>query len=144
MKITTTRFGEVEVPDGEVYSFPEGLLGFQDVRSFVLMANPTGGPFRWLQATEIPSLAFVVSDPTLYFKDYQVGIRKEEMDAIELADIGQGVVMVIMTVPKDVTEITANLQGPVILNPGKKLGKQIVLADPKYQTRHRLFPEKKD
>ena len=62
---------------------------------------------------------------------------------IGLDELGKGVVMVIMTVPKDVMEITANLQGPVILNPDKRKGKQVVLADPKYETRQRLFPEKK-
>jgi flagellar assembly factor FliW len=142
MKIQTTRFGEVEVPEKEVYAFPDGLLGFADIRSFVLLQNPRGGPFHWLQATETPSLAFVVTDPTLFFKDYRVGIRKEDMEVVGLEDIGKGVVLVILTLSKDIRDVTANLQGPVILSRETRRGKQIVLADPAYTTRHRLFPDR--
>ena len=101
-------------------------------------------PFRWLQSAEIPTLAFVVTDPTLFFKEYRVGIRAEEMQAVGLDDLAKGVVLVILTVPQDLKQITANLQGPVVLNPATHKGKQIVLADPNYSTRHRLFPEEQE
>ena len=139
MKIPTTRFGELDMPDEEIYSFPEGLLGFADVRKFILLQNPKGGPIHWLQAAEVPSLAFVVADPTLFFSDYRVGVRAEEMSSIHLDDLANGVVRVILTVPKDPKEITANLQGPLILNPQKRLGRQIVVTDAKLSTREKIF-----
>lgn len=141
MKIPTTRFGEIDVPEGEVYTFPEGLLGFSEARSFVLLENPAGGPFRWLQSGESSSLAFVVLDPLLFFPDYRVGIRAEDLAALGLDDPSHGVVVVILTVPRELKQTTANLQGPVVLNPAGRRGRQLVLSDPAYTTRHRLFPE---
>lgn len=138
MKITTTRFGEIDVPEAQIYAFPEGILGFADIRGYAVFA-PKAGPFQWLQSTEVPSLAFVVTDPALFFPDYRVQVRPEDLSAIQLADLGGGVVLVILTVPKNPAEITANLLGPLVFNAKSKLARQVVLADPKYSTKHRLF-----
>ncbi|MBI2898722.1 MAG: flagellar assembly protein FliW [Planctomycetes bacterium] len=139
MKISTTRFGEIEVAEGQVYAFPEGILGFADLKRYAVFA-PKAGPFQWLQSAEMPSLAFVVTDPSMFFPDYRVQVRPEDLAAIRLSDTAQGVVLVILTVPRDPKEITANLVGPLVFNAAEKLARQMVLADPKYATKHRLFP----
>lgn len=139
MKITTTRFGEIEIAEPQVYAFPEGILGFGDLRTFAIYA-PKPGPFQWLQSAELPSVAFVVTDPILFFPDYRVPIRAEESAAIELADASGGVVLVILTVPQNAAEITANLLGPLIFNPKAKKARQVVLSDSGYTTKQRLFP----
>lgn len=138
MKLSTTRFGEIEVADGQVYSFPEGILGFADLRTYAIFA-PKAGPFQWLQSAEVPSLAFVVTDPLLFFPDYRAQVRPEELGSIQLAAPTEGVVLVILTVPKNAAEITANLVGPLIFNAKAKLARQVVLTDPRYSTKHRLF-----
>ncbi len=142
MKIQTTRFGEIEVPESEVYAFPEGLLGFGDVHSFVILEQPGGGPLRWLQAVEVPALAFVVADPTLFFHDYRVGVRAEDLASIQLADLAKGVVLVILSFKTEAATATANLQGPLIFNPEARQARQLVLSDPKYTTRHPIFAAK--
>ncbi len=141
MKVQTTRFGEVEIPDGEVYCFPEGLLGFGQVKVYFILQNPKGGPFSWLQAVDPGSLAFVVCDPGMFLQDYQMKVRKEDLASLELDDVKNGFAMVILTVPKDPVNITANLVGPLVFNPKKRLAKQIVLTDPGLSTRHRIFAE---
>lgn len=141
MKVQTTRFGEVEIPDGEVYCFPDGLLGFGAVKVYFILQNPKGGPFCWLQAVDPGSLAFVVCDPAMFLQGYQVKVRKEDLASIELEDVKDGFAMVILTVPKDPVNITANLVGPLVFNPKKRLAKQIVLTDPGLSTRHRLFAD---
>ncbi len=142
MKIQTTRFAEIEIPENEVYAFSEGLLGFGDVHSFVIIEQPGGGPLRWLQAVEVPGLAFVVADPTLFFHDYRVGVRAEDLASIRLADIAKGVVLVILSFKSEAATATANLQGPVIFNPEARQARQLVLSDPGYTTRHPIFAEK--
>lgn len=136
-----TRFGAVEVPPERRYRFPEGVLGFESIREFVLLDHPGGGPLQWLQAVGHPALAFVVADPVLFFPDYRVPIRREDLEAIGLEDPVQGRVLVILLVPDDPTLATANLQGPVVLNAAQRLGRQLVLPEGPYTTKHRLFPQ---
>ena len=140
MKIQTSRFGEVEVKEEQIYTFSSGILGFPDLHQFLIYA-PKPSPFQWLQSTEMGSLAFVVSDPSLFFPDYRVAVRPPELESIQLSDIKMGVVLVILTVGKGAKEITANLQGPLIFNSHAKLAKQMVLVDAGYTTRHPLVRE---
>jgi flagellar assembly factor FliW len=139
MKMRTTRFGEIDVPEDEVLVFPEGLLGFPALHRYLLLPNPKGGPFLWLQSLEDAGIAFVVVDPADFFPDYKVGVRPEDVEPIRLSDAAQGRVVVILTVPGDPREITANLQGPLVLNVKERLGRQVVLGDPGLTTRHKLM-----
>ncbi len=143
MKVKTTRFGEIEAAEGDIFLFPEGLLGFPDIRSYVLLENKKGGPFRWLQSTEIPSLAFVVCDPAIFFPEYRVKVRAEDLASLDLSDVAAGIVLVILTVPGDPKEITANLQGPLVFNREKRMARQLVLSEPGLTTRHNLFKDVK-
>jgi len=142
MKILTTRFGELEVNSEEVYYFPEGLLGFGSVKRYFTLANPSGGPFEWLQAVEPPNLAFVVCDPVTFKPDYQIKAKKEDLESIKLERVKDAIVRVILVIPKGYPErMTANLQGPIVFNVKARLAKQIVLPGDEYATRYRVFPE---
>lgn len=144
MKILTTRFGEIEVPENEIYYFPEGILGFSDVKQYFILDNPKGGPFKWLQAVKPPSLAFVICDPLIFKPDYKIKIKVEDVSSIKLDDSSKGIVLTILTVPKEPSEITANLLGPLIFNPQAKLAKQVVLGEAQYSTRFRIFQPKEE
>ncbi len=142
MKIQTTRFGELEVNSGEIYYFPEGLLGFGSVKRYFTLANPTGGPFEWLQAVEPPNLAFVVCDPITFNPDYRIKAKKEDLESIKLERIEDAIVRVILVIPRGHPErMTANLQGPIVFNAKSMLAKQLVLPGDEYTTRYRVFPE---
>lgn len=142
MKIQTTRFGELEVAGDDIYYFPEGLLGFGSVKRYFTLANPTGGPFEWLQAVEPPNLAFVVCDPQTFKHDYQIRAKKEDLESIKLKRIEDAIVRVILVIPKGYPErMTANLQGPIVFNVSARMAKQLVLPGDDYSTRHRVFPK---
>ncbi len=141
MKFQTTRFGEIEVPEGEVLEFPEGLVGLGDLRRFALVPHPKGGPVCWLQSLEEPGLAWVVADPVLFFPEYRVKVRSEDLEPVRLADVSSGRVLVILTVRPG--EVTANLQGPLVLNPQARLARQLVISEPGVTTRHSLPVEAK-
>ncbi len=136
MKIKTTRFGEIEVPEGEIVTFPEGLVGLPNLKTFAAVPHPGGGPFRWLQSLDEPSLAWIVTDPAIFFPDYKVKVRVENLTSIRLADVAGGVVLVILSASAATKEITANLQGPVVVNLEARLAKQLVLSEPGLSTRH--------
>ena len=139
MKIKTSRFGEIEVADDRLIDFPDGLLGFPNCRRFALLDNAQGGAFRWLQSMDEGAVAFVVADPWIFFSDYRVNARPEDLEPIRVANIEAAAVLVIMSIKRDAGEITANLQGPLIMNAEARLGRQIVLNDPGLTPRHKIL-----
>jgi len=42
-------------------------------------------------------------------------------------------------VPEDVRAMTANLQAPLILNPVKRIAKQVILTDERFPLRYPVF-----
>lgn len=137
MKLETTRFGDVEIEQDRVITFPSGLLGFSSYTTFVLLQPDEQGVFFWLQSVETPDLAFVVTDPAMWVADYRANIRKEQMEEMALEDIEAAQVFVIVNKRDDV--LSANLQGPLVVNVEKRLAMQLVLADKRWTTRHELL-----
>jgi flagellar assembly factor FliW len=133
ISVETTRFGTLRVEDAGFLTFPEGLPGFANRRRFVLVPHGEGTPFAWLQSAEQPNLAFLLMLPDAAFPDYAPPLPPDACSDAE--------VWVIVTVPAgDPRGMTANLLGPVILEPGAGRGRQIVLDGDRYTTRHPVFP----
>ena len=137
MNLETTRFGTVEIADDRVITFPTGLLGFSSYTSFVLLQPDEQGVFFWLQSTEAPDLAFVVTDPSLWIPDFQANIRKDQMEELGMAKLDDAQVLVIVN--KRDEALTANLQGPLVVNVEGRIGMQLVLADKRWNTRQELL-----
>jgi flagellar assembly factor FliW len=137
MNLETTRFGTVEIADDRVITFPTGLLGFSSYTSFVLLQPDEQGVFFWLQSTEAPDLAFVVTDPSLWVADFQANIRKDQMEELGMAKLEDAQVLVIVNKRDEV--LTANLQGPLVVNVDGRTGMQLVLAEKRWNTRHELL-----
>ena len=136
MNIETTRFGNVEVDDSRIVNFPSGLLGFSSYRQFVLLQPDDDGVFYWLQSVEAPDLAFVVTDPALWIADYKANIRREQMSELQMDAIDDAQVLVIVNKRDDV--LTANLQGPLVINVGNCVAMQLVLAEKRWTTRQEI------
>lgn len=136
MLIQTTRFGPVDIDDSRIIDFPAGLLGFSSYKKFALLQPDDNGVFFWLQSTESADLAFVVTDPALWIPDFQVNIRKEQMDELGLREVSEAQVLVIVN--KREHSLTANLQGPLVINSANRSAMQLVLAEKKWSTRHEL------
>jgi flagellar assembly factor FliW len=145
VEIETTRFGRVEIDKDLMLTLPEGILGFDSLKRYIILDHFDGeSPFKWLQSTEDPSLAFVITDPLLFVTDYKVKIPKEEVGSIGLTDADKALIVVIVNIKRDHSEITINLQGPVIINSEKKLAKQIVIRESGYSVRHVIFSRARD
>ncbi len=140
IKFQTLRFGEVCVPTERVIDFPRGLVGIPDASQFVFLHQEEAeGPFFWLQSVNDPALAFVVCEPQIFFPDYRVSLSSEEQDALRIEQEEDGLVCVILVVPEDPRQITANLQGPLVINTIERLGFQFVLASEEYSTKVPIF-----
>ena len=133
MQVNTSRFGTVEVDDDRVIEFPKGLLGFSKYSKFVLIQPADDSYFYWLQSIQTPELAFVVTDPSLFVKGYEVPLKEDQMNALGLESIGDAQVFVIVN--KRGKVLTGNLQGPLVIHTEKKIGEQLVLADKRFDTR---------
>jgi flagellar assembly factor FliW len=145
VEIETTRFGRVEIDKDLILTLPEGILGFDSLKRYIILDHfDKETPFKWLQSTEDPSLAFVITDPLLFVPDYKVKIPKEEVRAIGLTDAGKALIVVIVNIKRDHSEITINLQGPVVINPEKKLARQIIIRESEYSVRHVIFSHARD
>lgn len=137
MLINTTRFGDIELDEAKIITFKEGLLGFPQHRRYALVQTAPDPAFYWLQAVDDPALAFVVCDPRLFVPDYEVPIRKDDVDALGLVDLNDCQVLVIVN--KVNGDLTANLLGPLVIGGQAMTAKQLVLSDKRYGTRHRLL-----
>lgn len=136
MDVETTRFGVVDVDESRIINFPAGLLGFGAYKSYVLLQPDDHGAFLWLQSLEAPELAFVVTDPKLWVPDFQVPVRREQMEELALESLDDAQVFVIVN--KYGTALTANVQGPLVINAASRRGMQVVLADRRWTTRHEI------
>ena len=136
MNVQTTRFGVVDLDEQRIITFPGGLLGFASYKRFALLQPDDEGVFYWLQSLESPELAFVVTDPALWVRDYQAAIRREQMDELSLDSLDEAQVFVIVN--KYGRSLTANLQGPLVINLKNHQAMQLVLADKRWTTRHEV------
>ena len=136
MLVQTTRFGPVDVDESRLLEFPAGLLGFSRARRFALLQPDDRGVFFWLQSVESADVAFVVTDPCLWSQDYTVTLRREQSAEIGLPD-GMSPQLLVIVNRRD-HGITANMQGPLVINPVTRTGLQVVLADRRWTTRHEL------
>lgn len=136
MQVRTTRFGNVEIAEDRVITFPKGLLGFSEYRRYCLLEPAEDSAFFWLQSLDDPSLAFVVTDPSFFVPDYSVPIRAEQMGDLGLAKLEDAQVFVIVN--KVDQTLTGNLQGPLVINTASRSGEQFVLAEKRWTTRHPL------
>lgn len=139
MLIQTTRFGPIEVDESKIMTFREGLLGFPDYARYALIQTSEEPVFFWMQCVDEPGLAFVVCDPLVFVPDYQVPIRKDDVESLGMAELGESQVLAIVN--KVDGQLTANLLGPIVVATSTLRARQLVLSDKRYSTRHRLIPE---
>ncbi|MEP0848229.1 MAG: flagellar assembly protein FliW [Phycisphaerae bacterium] len=136
MLIESSRFGRVEIDEDRIIRFREGVLGFPGHRNFALIQTSPDPVFFWLQSVDDPALAFVVCDPLAFVPEYRVPVRADDVRALEMRDLADCQVLVIVN--KVDGELTANLLGPLVIGATSLLGRQFVLSERRYSTRHRL------
>lgn len=128
--IQSPYFGELSIAPENIYYFQDGLMGFEDLKEYVLISDEKIEPFKWLLAVEEPTLSFSVINPWLVCTDYKPGKRL----------IAENIsVFVIVTLKNKDNAITANLKAPVVFDNATKTGKQEILTADKYQTNFEII-----
>lgn len=140
MKIQSARFGELEVGEEQVFTFPHGIPGFPEERSFALIFHGEESSFSFLQSAREANLAFLLVDPFAFMPDYEFELKDEIAEEMNLSRDNLPLVLLIATVKGKVAEMTVNLLAPLVLNRTNCSGRQVILDKAGYSTCHKLFP----
>lgn len=140
LKIKTSRFGTIEIEESQIIHMPDGMIGFPEFKNYLLLEHKKDSPFWWWQSLESPTLAFVLTDPLLFKPDYEVQISAEDGELLHIKEIKEGLkTLVVVNISKDNPPvITANLLGPLVINVGKRLARQIIQFQSTYSHRFPL------
>lgn len=140
MLINTKYLGETTITKDQILTFPQGLLGFESHHEFVLLSIPDNDHFKFLQDINNTYISFLLINPWDFFDDYEINLPKEELLNIGIkSNENKPNIYNIVTLGKIFNESTGNLLAPIVLNLDSKKGKQFVLNDTNYTTKHKLF-----
>jgi flagellar assembly factor FliW len=143
VKVKTTRFGELEVNTNDIINLPEGILGFDQLKKYFVVDPGDSTLILWLQSVEDEKVAFPILEPKIFKPDYIAKLLPADLNGLELESLQTAKLYSILTIPSNVTEMSANLKAPIVINSLKKVGKQIVLQDSKLSVKHEMYKELK-
>ena len=141
-KVTTSRFGELEIEEKRVITFKDGIPAFEDEHEFTILPYDEESPYYFMQSLKTPGLAFLLTVPFLFFPEYTFEIDDVSEEELEITDREKVYCYALVTIPNySIRYMTANLLAPIILNTANMKAKQIVLDNTNYKTKERLFPD---
>ncbi|MBF0336445.1 MAG: flagellar assembly protein FliW [Nitrospirae bacterium] len=125
MRFNSSRFGELEVEDGKIISFPRGLAGFEGLTRYCLLF--TDKPVKWLQSVDDPEVAFTLVDPFVIYKDYTFTAVDEVEEFLQCNKIEQLLVLVAATIGEK--EMSVNFSSPIVINTSNMKAAQLMIVD---------------
>ncbi|MFB4167832.1 flagellar assembly protein FliW [Virgibacillus sp. JSM 102003] len=140
MKIETKYLGDTEITDSKIIQFSSGLPGFIDETKFVLLDLPDNTAFQILQSVDTPSIAFIVTNPYLFYQNYTIDLDDGIIANLQIENDKDVVVLVIVTVKDPFNTSTINLKAPIIINSQTKRGKQYILNMDDYPSKAAIAP----
>jgi flagellar assembly factor FliW len=139
--MNTLELLELEKPttqSNDVVLLPYGLLGFERVKNYSLLANAEEDPFLWLKMLEDARHAFLVLPPGLVVPNYSPDFEDEDVEFLELDDLADALILNIVTL-REAAPATVNLKGPIVINRQTWIGKQVVPKNAgQFSARHLL------
>lgn len=141
MKITTKIFGEIEIADEKIIHFPSGIIGFRELTDFALVHDEDKGigSIHWMQSVQEPAFAMPVMDPLLVRPDYNPEVDDELLKPLGDLDPEEMLVMVTVTVPSDLTKMSVNLKGPIVINAAEKKACQVIVEGEDYVVKFPIY-----
>ncbi len=144
MKLMTKYLGAVEVDPAKILQFPGALPGFPDEKEFIILDLPNNSVFQLLQSTKTEELAFVITNPYFFYKDYEIKLEDDLLNNLQIKEQEDVAVYAIVTLNEPFKNSTMNLQAPLIINANKFIGKQYILNDHRYSSKTPLQPVEKE
>ncbi|MCI8523808.1 MAG: flagellar assembly protein FliW [Lachnospiraceae bacterium] len=141
MQITTKVFGEITIDDEKIINFPSGIIGFPELTDFALIHDEEKGTdtIHWLQSLQEPAFAMPVMDPLIVCPDYNPEVDDELLNSIGEIVPEELLVMVTVTIPKDIKNMTVNLKGPMVINAAQRKATQVIVEGDEYQVKFPIY-----
>jgi flagellar assembly factor FliW len=142
MILQSKYFGRIEFAEEKIITFEHGIIAFEGMKRFFIIDNEDeNNPLWWLQSVDDPEILFVVINPFTFKPDYDFELLPQDAEELQIEKPEDVVVLAIVVVPEDIKQMTANLLAPVIINIRQRKGKQVVLQDKRYFTKHLIIEE---
>ena len=140
MNIETKLFGNISVDENKLITFPQGRIGFPELKDFLLIHDGEGnGSIKWMQSIQEPAFAMPVVDPLSIIPDYNPDIEDELLKPLGNITQENMLVLVTITVPKEIEKMSVNLKGPIIINSESRKAGQLIIDDDKYQVKFPIY-----
>lgn len=143
MQINSRLFGEIDIEDEKIIVFDKGLIGFDEYTKYAVIFDSekeTKGGIMWLQSMDEPTLAFPVIDPMHICPDYNPVVEDEWLASLGEFDSNEDIyALAVMTVPADLTKMTANLKAPLIINTATRKGCQLIVNNEEYEVKYNVY-----
>lgn len=144
MLIKTKCFGEVDIAEDKIIHFEQGLLGFEDFKDYTLLFDSekdasAAKTIMWLQSMEEPAFALPVVDPFILSEKYDPVVEDELIEPLGKIAEDDLLILVTLTVPSDLTKMTANFKAPIIINAGSLKGVQLIAENEDYLVKQPIY-----
>ena len=141
MTITTKVFGEITVDEEKIIHFPGGIIGVPDLTEFAMLHDADNGiaSIHWLQSIQEPGFAMPVIDPLVVKEDYNPEVDDELLKPLGTWKEDEVLVLVTLTVPQDLTKMSVNLKGPIIINGGNRTACQAIIEGEEYKVKFPIY-----
>lgn len=142
MNIKTKAFGEVEIAEDKIITFENGIIGFPELRRFTLLHDEdrgAGAGIRFLQSVDEAGFAMPVMDPLLVNSDYDPEVDDELLRSLGDLTDENILVLVTVTIPSDLTKMSVNLQGPIIINVEERKACQLIVEGSAYPVKYPIY-----
>lgn len=140
MEVNTRIFGTIDIGEDKLIHFVNGIVGFPELTKFALIHdNEKEGGIQWLQSMQEPQFAIPVINPLDVIADYNPQVEDELLKPIGGLDPENMLVLVTVTVPSDLTKMTVNLRGPIVINAENKKACQVITEGEEYQVKFPIY-----
>ena len=144
-KVSTVRFGEIEVAEDKIVRFEEGMPAFEKEHEFVVIPYDEKSPYYFMQSLTTPDLAFLMTVPYIFFPDYEFQLEDDVTEKLGIRDPEDIILYTLLTIPNgEIADMTTNLMAPIVINNRTLDAKQVVLEKSRYTTKHPLFKKKEE
>ncbi len=145
VEVNTRIFGMIAIEEDKIIRFDHGILGFPDLKDFTLIFNEEKGAdssIKWLQSLQEPAFAMPVMNPDLVIPGYSPNFAADLLKPLGDNLDGENILMLVtVTVPKDITKTTVNLKAPIIISIENRKAVQLISDDDGYSVKHAIYDE---
>ena len=142
MVAETKFFGTIDIEDDKIINFPNGIIGFENLKNFALIYDSEReerSKISWLQSMEEPLMVLPVINPLDLMDAYTPTIEDELMKNIGDPADADLLIFVTLSIPSDLTLMTANLKAPFIINTVERKAMQVIVENSEYPVKFNAY-----